>query len=302
MTFSDIISDITMTFSDITNSQQSEDVCANCNVSAGAIRSDSGDGAVVLKKCTKQRAAAAELKDERLYSQGHERPEGHYCPICTLPISLPMNEHSGFMACCMKRICDGCDMAAQKRGMLDCPFCRAPCPDSDSGMLEMVQARVKKKDPEAIHLLGQKYFFGSLGLQKDMRKAVELYTEAAELGSIEALAHLGDSYRRGQGVEHDMATAVEYYKKAAMQGHVQSRHNLGHYEGQQGNPDRAVRHWLISAKMGDKDSLEMIKKGFMAGGVTKEQYAEALKGHQDAVEEMRSHDRDEAKAYLDNRK
>ena len=33
---------------------------------------------------------------------------------------------------------------------------------------------------------------------------------------------------------------------------------------------------------------------FMEGIATKEQYAEALKGYQDAVEEMKSHDRDEA--------
>ena len=56
-----------------------------------------------------------------------------------------------------------------------------------------------------------------------------------------------------------------------------------------------MRHFLISAKMGDKDSVEKIKKMFMAGLATKEQYAEALKGYQDAVEEMKSHDRDEAK-------
>ena len=40
------------------------------------------------KKACKKRAA--ELKDEQLYSQGHERPEGNFCPICTLPIPLPM--------------------------------------------------------------------------------------------------------------------------------------------------------------------------------------------------------------------
>ena len=74
------------------------------------------------KKACRQRAA--EVKDERLYSQGHERSEGNFCPICTLPIPLPMGEHSGFMACCMKNICNGCNVAAQKRGMIDCPFCR----------------------------------------------------------------------------------------------------------------------------------------------------------------------------------
>ena len=47
--------------------------------------------------------------------------------------------------------------------------------------------------------------------------------------------------------------------------------------------------------MGHNDSVEKLKKIFMAGGVTKEQYAEALKGYQDAVEGMKSHDREEAK-------
>ena len=60
-----------------------------------------------------------------------------------------------------------------------------------------------------------------------------------------------------------------------------------------------MRHWLISAKLGDEDSLDAIKEMFMAGDATKEQYAEALKGYQDAVEEMKSHDRDEAKEFFD---
>ena len=76
------------------------DVCANCG-------QESGEGAK-LKNCTacllvkycgvecqkahrKQhkgacKKRAAELKDERLYSRGHERPESGFCPICTLPV------------------------------------------------------------------------------------------------------------------------------------------------------------------------------------------------------------------------
>ena len=59
--------------------------------------------------------------------------------------------------------------------------------------------------------------------------------------------------------------------------------------------DRALRHWMISAKMGHKGSVESIKKMFMGGVATKEQYTQALKGYQEAVEEMKSHDREEAK-------
>ena len=84
----------------------------------------------------------------------------------------------------------------------------------------MIQKRVEKKDPEAIYLLGQKYFFGSLVLQKDMRKAFELFTEAAELGSIDALFSLGFAYERGEGVGQDKVKAIELYEKAAMQGQL----------------------------------------------------------------------------------
>jgi len=251
------------------------------------------------KKACKQRAA--ELKDEQLYSQGHERPEGDFCPICTLPIPLRLDEHSALNICCMKRVCRGCDLAARKRGMEDCPFCRSPRPAGDADELAMIQARVAKKDPVAINLLGQKYIFGELGLQKDTRMAVKLWEEAAEIGSIDALFNLGLAHERGEGVKQDMAEGAEFYKKAAMQGHVKSRNNLGCLEGQQGNFNRAVRHFLISAKMGNKNSLEIIQKIFMAGHATKEQYAQALKGYQEALEEMKSHDRDEAKRLRDER-
>ena len=287
------------------------DVCANCG-------KGSEGGAVKLKNCTacllvkycgvdcqkahrkqhkkacKQRAA--ELKDEQLYSQGLERPEGHFCPLCTLPIPLPMGQHSVISTCCMKRICDGCNVAGQKRGMLDCAFCRTKCPGNQADQLAMIRARVKKKDPVAINLLGEKYYQGGLGLQKDIQKGVELWTQAAELGSIDTLHHLGIAYCNGVGVEKDMAKAAEFFAKAAMQGLVESRFKLGSIERQKGSFDRAVRHFLISAKMGHKDSVRVIKNGFMAGLATKEQYVEALKGYQDAVEETKSPQREKAKA------
>ena len=286
-----------------------DEVCANCG--------KHGSDAVKLKNCTACRLVkycgvdcqnahrkrhkkactrrVAELKDERLYGLGHERPEGDFCPICTLPIPLPLHDHAGFNACCMKMICHGCIFAAEKRGMHDCPFCRTNRPVNDAGELAMVRARVLKKDPEAICKLAGWYFHGELGVQKDMRKAVELWTEAAGLGSVQALNNLGISYCLGNGVQEDKVKGIRFLEKAAMQGHVESRHNLGCHEWEEGSHDRAVRHYLISAKMGLKESLENIKQLFIDGLATKEQYAEALKGYQDAVKEMKSHDRDEAK-------
>ncbi|EJK53771.1 hypothetical protein THAOC_26717 [Thalassiosira oceanica] len=248
------------------------------------------------KKTCKQRAA--ELKDEQLYSQGHERPEGDFCPICTLPIQLPENDHSVFEPCCMKTVCHGCSVSAERRGMLKCPFCRTPLSGNDAKNLAMVRARVKKKDPVAINCLGENYGHGTLGLRKDIRKAVELWTEAAELGSIRALYNLGVSHLHGCGVQGDTKKAVEFFERAAVQGHIESRHNLGCIEGRKGNHDRAVRHLLISAMMGEKKSVDAIKISFMRGLATKDQYAEALKGYQDAVREMESPERLEAMKFV----
>ena len=240
----------------------------------------------------------AELKDEQLYSQGQERAEGDSCPICTLPIPIPMGEHSGFHVCCMKRVCHGCNVAAQKRGMDDCPFCRTPIQEDDDAALALVQMRVGAKDPVAIQFLGSQYYHGKCGLERNVPRAIELWTEAAELGSTEAQFILGNKYNEGEGVMQDTAKAVQHWEKAACQGHVKSRHNLGFIEIRNGNYERAVRHFLIAARMGDKESLDNIKDMLVQGDATKQQYAEALKGYQDSVQETKSPERDNAKEFL----
>ncbi|EJK66344.1 hypothetical protein THAOC_12742, partial [Thalassiosira oceanica] len=232
----------------------------------------------------------------------NERPEGDFCPICTLPIPIPMGDHSGINVCCMKRICYGCHVAARKRGMDNCPFCRTAHPNNDTDALAMVQARVEKKDPAAINYLGEQYAQGLLGvgLQKDMQKAIDLYTEAADLGSIKAVYNLGVLYDNGVGVGQDEAKAAEFYKRAAMQGHVESSNNLGCFEGDKGNFDNAVRHFVIAAKMGFGQSFGAVKGMFEAGLATEEQYVQALTGYQNAIEAMKSPEREEAKSFHDS--
>ncbi|EJK58883.1 hypothetical protein THAOC_20958 [Thalassiosira oceanica] len=235
------------------------DVCANCGMGSG------GEGGVKLRDCTACRLVKyCGVDCQRAHRRQHKKA-------------------------CKQRA------AELKDEQLYCQGLERP-EDNDADSLAMIRVRVAKKDPAAIYFLGNHYSDGKCGLQKDMRKAVDLWTEAAELGTTEALFHLGVVYNHGEGVQKDKAKAAEFYMKATMQGHVMSRCNLGHSEAEKGKHKRAVRHFLISAKMGHKRSVENIKGLFIAGLATKEQYAEALKGYQDAVEEMKSHDRDEASA------
>ena len=55
----------------------------------------------------------------------------------------------------------------------------------------MIQKRVDKGAAEAINFLGDQYVDGRLGLAKDVPRAIQLWTEAAELGSLDAHYRLG---------------------------------------------------------------------------------------------------------------
>ena len=138
---------------------------------------------------------AAPTLQQRLMSSGHERPEEDRCPICLDLIELPMTEHAKMNHCCMKRVCDGCIFAAALRGIYDrCPFCRTTVTNDEASRLAIIRKRVGKGDVEAMNILGSKYYHGELGLTEDVPQAIELSTEAAELGSLDAHHNLGYAY------------------------------------------------------------------------------------------------------------
>ncbi|EJK69137.1 hypothetical protein THAOC_09640 [Thalassiosira oceanica] len=233
---------------------------------------------------------------QQLMASGHERPEGDRCPICFDLIELPLGQHSKINVCCMKKVCNGCRLAAHQRGIYGrCPFCRTPFPADDPSRLAMIQKRVNKGDADAITILGEQHCQGTLGLAKNVPRAIELWTEAAELGSLEAQNHLGLVHYNGNGVEQDKPRGIHHWQQAAMKGQVTSRNNLGFAEHRNGNYQLAVQHWMISAKMGFEQSLNEIKEMYKEGRATKAQYAEALLGYRDAVEETKSPQREEAK-------
>ena len=235
-------------------------------------------------------------------NSGHAKPEDKSCPICCLPIALPTGQHSVLKPCCIKPVCHGCLLASDLAGMGDlCPYCRTPFPDSDAAGLALIQKRVDARDPTAMSMLADEYQFGTHGLQKDIPRAIELWTDAAQLGDLSAHFNLGYVYYfggpRSMGtVEQDKAKGILHWQHAAIKGHHASRFILGNLEFEDGDEELAVQHFMISTKMGDEDSLNMIKSMFMEGFTTRSKYAEALKGYQSALKETESSQRDEAKA------
>ena len=231
-----------------------------------------------LRRCGECVAAGNELA---LFTKGRVRSADDECPICSLLLPLDEDE-SSLYTCCMKTVCNGCDLEAEKRGMDDnCPFCRTPPPESDEAQLAQIQKRVKANDPEAIFHLGDCYRDGDHELEKDMPRAVELLERAAELGLKEAHYDLGiifDEYAGDEGIDKDTARALEHYELAAKQGDVRARHNLGRMDYLSGNYGFALKHYMIAAKLGSEYSLDIIKEMYtrIEGMASKSDYAEAL--------------------------
>ena len=138
-----------------------------------------------------------------LMKKGRTRSEEDECPICNLLLPLDWKQ-SSFQVCCMKLVCIGCVLAARKRGMWDCPFCRTTAPKNNSQVIAMIQRRVDSGDPLAMYTLGINYRFGEYGLEEDVARAVELYERAAVLGVKKAHFELGCLYDLGKDVEKDL--------------------------------------------------------------------------------------------------
>ena len=248
------------------------------------------------KKCERR---AAELHDIKLFKQPPTKGD---CDICMLLLPS-LFTGSKYRGCCGKRICSGCIHAVEKRdgdvGL--CPFCRTPRPTPEGGV-EQINKRMKLDDVEAIYTLGGFYYGGLYGLPKDHAKALELWHQAAELGSAKSYYSIGVAYSDGEGVERDEKKAEYYYELAAMGGHVKARHNLGAIEYRARNMDRAMKHFMIAAGSGYTPSLEKIKQMYKDGYATKDDYAKALRVYQGNLNEIKSPQRDEAAAFHDAHK
>jgi tetratricopeptide (TPR) repeat protein len=243
----------------------------------------------------------AELHDKQLF----EQPDGSHvgeCPICCLP--LPNDPHKStlkkkhtMMGCCSKAICLGCDVANQKREREQglehrCAFCREPAPKSDEESQKQVMERVKKNDPAAMCFMAKKHYE-----EGDYDKAFEYFTKAAGLGDVEANYCLGGMHYNGNGMEKDEKKAIHHTELAAIGGHTLARGYLAATEVQNGRMERGVKHFIINAKLGHDISLQQVKQFFIRGIVTKDEYADALRGYQAAVDATKSAEREEGEAF-----
>lgn len=188
-----------------------------------------------------------------------------------------------------------------------CAFCRMPNPKSQEELIERVKKRIALGDREAMDWLGAQYYHGHGGFPQDYNKGIELWKQAAaDLGVARTNNALGSAYYNGKGVEKDEKKAFYYYRIAAMRGHEYARCMLGGEEYDNGNVDRALKHYMIAARSGEDEGMSNVEAAYKQGYISEDEHAPILR-YKASQNEMMSNQRtkaleDEKKAIEDERK
>ncbi len=284
--------------------KEAEVCCANCGIApVDDIKLKICDDCDLVKYCsdkcreshreqheTECKKRKAELHDKKLFEQPEKTCFGE-CPLCFLP--MPLDERKcSLSSCCCELICNGCvyaDRISSER--IRCPFCREPAVKGEEENNKRVMKRVKANDPAALTQMGGRHCSDG-----DYDKGVEYYTKAAELGDVDAYYGLGVMYYN----EQDEEKAVYHWEIAAIGGHPQARQNLAMIEEDKnnGNVERAVKHYTIAAKLGEEKSMKALWIHYSAGNITKEELDVTLRGHQAAIDATKSAQRDAGEAYF----
>jgi len=251
--------------------------CASCGIAElDDIKLKTCDACDLVKYCSDEcqkdhrpqheamcKERSAELRAEILFKQPESSHRGD-CPICFLPLPLDPKK-SSMQSCCSKVVCKGCSYADYLRQLEErlgrvCPFCRHPTPTTQEEANKNKMKRVEKNDPVAIREIGKKHYH-----KGGYDTAFEYWTKAAELGDAVAHHHLSIMYRKGQGVEKDEKKGLYHLEEAAIAGHPGARYNLALKEGRNKRFERAVKHFIIAANLGDDESIQQLKKCYKYG-------------------------------------
>lgn len=156
----------------------------------------------------------------------------------------------------------GDPLAAAERGLLELD---APAPEAKAAA-EWLKVGAET-DPRAMTALGDLHRDGR-GVPRSVKRAFELYQQAAGAEHPEALARLGDCYAHGRGVARDIEQAQALYQQAADADNPAGMAGLGRLliSGQgKGTPEEG-KTWLgKAAEAGDLDAARFLGDHALVG-------------------------------------
>jgi TPR repeat protein len=130
---------------------------------------------------------------------------------------MPMRYFLAFFLILLMARPAAADFAAAKKAQRQGDF---------AGAFAACKADAAAGDANCENLLGYFYERG-LGVARDPKEAVDLYSRAAKQGLAAAQNNLGYAYMIGAGVPKDAAEAVRWFKRAAAAGNIPAENNLG---------------------------------------------------------------------------
>ena len=89
-------------------------------------------------------------------------------------------------------------------------------------------------------------------------------------------------------MERDAKKAKHFHELATIGGDENARYYLGHFEEEAGNMVRALKHHMVAVGRGCSYSLKQIRKFYMNGYATRDDYAKALWAHQKYIDGIKS--------------
>lgn len=160
--------------------------------------------------------------------------------------------------------------------------------NENTTLVEKLKSIENNQDAESIYNLGVAYANG-IGVEKNDKKAVELWIQAVRMDYPLASYNLGNWYFHGREVEQNYPKAVEYYKNAADKGLLEAINNLAncYYQGLgvPTNNVEAARLYLTAAEKGFAESQYRLGNCFYSGDGVEKNIKEMYKWHKKAAEQ-----------------
>ncbi|KAL7538272.1 hypothetical protein ACHAWF_006041 [Thalassiosira exigua] len=236
-------------------------------------------------------------------SEIFQEPRQQECPICFMPFSFG-GFKGVYLPCCGKAICSCClyqqDISAFEKEVgaaggynvmlgprSTCPFCRAQihrCQSADETEKKnlQLQKRIDMDDGNACSVLADDHirqvFPEDRSSAEDLIRAGQLFIQAAELGHVDEsgianlLGQIAEEFEAAGIRDNDFfrVSVKEILVTGAKNGCLDCHHYLGH---------------------GSTPSSKMLLDGFVAGHITKDEYAEALRAYKVAYDATMSQER-----------
>ncbi len=114
-------------------------------------------------------------------------------------------------------------------------------------------------------------------VKRDVEKAVEYYSRAAEIGYDRACYNLARLYRYGApGLEIDYEKAIKYYTFATENGNDHSNNDLAELYYELGEFEKAFEQYEKSANAGNKTGLYYLARCYASGNGTEKDIPKAI--------------------------